>query len=348
MVERESVSHETFEEALPLYAVGALDRQDRQPIEAHLLTGCPVCHAALKEYRAAAGLLPYGLPPVPAPPSLKGRIVGALAQKPSVQETAKPAEPPPRLEPGRWLNHVIPPEPPWYSVFFRPAFVLVLTLAVAGTGFYAWTLRSRVLDESVQRQHVEAALQAETARLATLQRQVAEQERLLAGLREEITHRSGDVGDLLGTLTEREAELDRLRAQASDQQREIAGLRKTLAQRDEMLAFLRSPNVKVVSLAGADQAKSAGALLLFDPESKKAFFYGFNMPPLPAGKTYQLWAIAGKPISAGVFGTDAGQKSRLVIRSIPDPADVAKFAVSMEPEGGRPQPTGEIYLVGQL
>lgn len=347
MMNAERMEHEQFEATIPLYAIGALDREERQPLEAHLLTGCQICHAALKDYRAAAGLLPYGLPPVPVPPSLKDRVLGVLAQTPAAQETGQPAESP-RLEPGRWLNHVIPPEPPWYSILFRPTFSLVLVLAMAGTAIYAWSLRSRMLDEDEQRQRVEEALQEETARLAALQRQMAEQERLLAELREEVTHRSGDVGDLLRTFAEQEAELARLRSQGNDQQRELAGLRKTLAQRDEMLTFLRSPNVKVVPLAGVEQAKSAGALLLLDPESKKAFFYGFNLPPLPAGKTYQLWAIAGKPISTGVFATDAGQKSRLVIRGIPDPASVTKFAVSIEPQGGQPQPTGEIYLVGRL
>ncbi|MER3423147.1 MAG: hypothetical protein C4293_07860 [Nitrospiraceae bacterium] len=72
------------------------------------------------------------------------------------------------------------------------------------------------------------------------------------------------------------------------------------------------------------------------------------MPPLPPGKTYQLWAIVDNPISAGTFTTDSGHKSRLVLRSLPDLSRINKFAVSVEPEGGRSQPTGEIYLAGQV
>jgi anti-sigma-K factor RskA len=69
---------------------------------------------------------------------------------------------------------------------------------------------------------------------------------------------------------------------------------------------------------------------------------------LPPGKAYQLWAIMDKPVSAGTFGVDTGHKCRHMAKGIPDPSRVTKFAVSLEPEGGRPQPTGEIYLVGEL
>ena len=99
----------------------------------------------------------------------------------------------------------------------------------------------------------------------------------------------------------REAELAQLRGRA-EQAHEVEALNKALAQRDEILGFLRSPITKVVSLAGSEEAKSAGGLLIFDPESKKGFFYAFNMPSLPSGKTYQLWAIADVPISVGIFG----------------------------------------------
>ena len=156
------------------------------------------------------------------------------------------------------------------------------------------------------------------------------------------------MGQLKDTLTHREVELGQLRTLVAQQEQEATILRKALAQRDEISVFLRSPSVQVISLAGSAAAKSAGALLLYDPDSRKAFFYAFNMPQLVERKTYQLWAILDKPVSAGTFTTDAGHKSRLVIRNIPDLARITKFAVSVEPEGGRPQPTGEIYLVGQL
>lgn len=55
------MTHEELEEALPLYAIGALERTERQAIEAHLLSGCATCHAALKDHQTVAALLPFSL-----------------------------------------------------------------------------------------------------------------------------------------------------------------------------------------------------------------------------------------------------------------------------------------------
>ena len=52
------MTHEELEESVPLYAAGALDRIERQALEAHLLSGCASCHSALKDYQSVAALLP--------------------------------------------------------------------------------------------------------------------------------------------------------------------------------------------------------------------------------------------------------------------------------------------------
>ena len=79
------------------------------------------------------------------------------------------------------------------------------------------------------------------------------------------------------------------------------------------------------------------------PRKKCALFF-LSAPPLPAGKTSQLRAILDQPISAGTCATDSGNKTRLLICRVSELSEVKKFAVSAEPEGGHPQPTGPIYL----
>ena len=69
------MAHEEFEDALPLYAIGALGRQERQSIDAHLLGGCTACHTALREYQATAAQLPHALPLTAPPAGLKDRIM---------------------------------------------------------------------------------------------------------------------------------------------------------------------------------------------------------------------------------------------------------------------------------
>ena len=73
-----------------------------------------------------------------------------------------------------------------------------------------------------------------------------------------------------------------------------------------------------------------------------------HLPDLPAGRTYQLWVLtSGAPVSAGMFHPDASGGTSMVFDtpvSLPAPAGLA---VSMEPDGGVPAPTGEIVLVGK-
>jgi anti-sigma-K factor RskA len=76
----------------------------------------------------------------------------------------------------------------------------------------------------------------------------------------------------------------------------------------------------------------------------KVGLYFSSAPPLPADTTSQLWAILDKPISTGTVAADSGNNTRLLIRRVPEPSEVKECAVSVEPEGGHPQPTGPISL----
>ncbi|MBH0193908.1 MAG: hypothetical protein HP492_19455, partial [Nitrospira sp.] len=102
------MSHEELEEVIPLYAIGTLERAERQAIEAHLLSGCVPCHTALKEYQSVAVMLPFGLNMTAPPRGLKARLMAArtmtVATEPVDQHTGKPS-----LEPGEWMNHLFPP-----------------------------------------------------------------------------------------------------------------------------------------------------------------------------------------------------------------------------------------------
>ncbi|MGH7890079.1 MAG: anti-sigma factor, partial [Thermodesulfobacteriota bacterium] len=82
--------------------------------------------------------------------------------------------------------------------------------------------------------------------------------------------------------------------------------------------------------------------------NNKAFFYSLNLPAIPAGKTYQLWVIADSaPISAGIFNVDNKGDNFMKLEALPSPSTIQKFAVTLEPDGGVPQPTGKMYLIGE-
>jgi anti-sigma factor RsiW len=66
-----------------------------------------------------------------------------------------------------------------------------------------------------------------------------------------------------------------------------------------------------------------------------------NLPAAPAGKTYEAWVIdAGGPVRAGLF-EGGGQQIVLLEQPVREGAMVA---VTLEPEGGSDQPTGDILF----
>jgi anti-sigma-K factor RskA len=74
--------------------------------------------------------------------------------------------------------------------------------------------------------------------------------------------------------------------------------------------------------------------------------YSGQIAPAPAGKSYQLWLVpaSGAPISAGLV--EANQQSGAVVMHLTPGLTAKAFAVTLEPQGGMPQPTGPKVLVG--
>src|SRR5512135_2501001 len=133
------MTHEELEESVPLYAAGALDRAERQALEAHLLSGCASCHNALKEYQSAAALLPFVLSPMQAPRALKAKIMAARNPEPLAVENSAKEPLSPSLEPGEWLNHLFPPVAPARSLSHPWAIGFATLLVVSLGGYLTWT-----------------------------------------------------------------------------------------------------------------------------------------------------------------------------------------------------------------
>jgi anti-sigma-K factor RskA len=76
--------------------------------------------------------------------------------------------------------------------------------------------------------------------------------------------------------------------------------------------------------------------------------YATELPMPAADKSYQLWLVptTGNPISAGVFRPDASGKNGLTMSSVQAGTAPKAFAITLEPLGGMPQPTGSMILVG--
>lgn len=124
-------------------------------------------------------------------------------------------------------------------------------------------------------------------------------------------------------------------------------LEARVAEQSEVLATLLAPDVGVANLAAT--GKPPSARLYWNPQRLQVVFAVFDLPPAPAGRTYQLWVIAtGKPpVSLGTFNT--GPDGRLTT-ALKVPAGLAfdLTAVTEEPAGGSPQPTQSPFLLGPV
>jgi hypothetical protein len=277
---------------------------------------------------------------VQAPRTLKSKIMAARNPDPLTLDNTSKEGVRPSLEPGEWMNHLFPPIAPARSVTLPWAIGVASLLLVSVAGYFLWIYSTRLSDDSAKIQQLEATVTEQSTRIAMLKRDLGFKERSLADLQVDLQRKANDAAELKSQLLDREVELETAREQLN------MAMRGKIPQ-DEFAALLRRPDAKVVSLAASDVAKGASAVLLYNPVTQKVWLYSANLPECPRGTSYQLWAIDQKPVSVGTFHIDAGEMAHLLVKRLPDFEKARKFAVSLEPAGGRPQPTGPIYLAGQ-
>ena len=124
---------------------------------------------------------------------------------------------------------------------------------------------------------------------------------------------------------------------------------RQVALASQEVAWLKDPRVQVALLKGLEANPAARAKLLWNPGTKQGILWVSGLPPLPLEKSYELWAFVGdQPVPAGTFDAKADGATVIPIskQETLNEAPV-KFAVSVEPKGGVPAPTGAIVLLGE-
>ena len=103
-----------------------------------------------------------------------------------------------------------------------------------------------------------------------------------------------------------------------------------------------------IDLTGQPNAPAARARAFWS-RSRGLVFTASSLPSLPAGRVYQLWVLtaAGPPISAGLLQPDQTGALTAAFQTPPDIPPPTQLAVSDEPAGGVPAPTGTIWVAGK-
>lgn len=125
---------------------------------------------------------------------------------------------------------------------------------------------------------------------------------------------------------------------------QVSTLENRAETMEQSLAVLADPSYKTIPMKGLAPAPNAQALVFWNPSSAEVYLNAGSLPPAPAGKQYQLWAIVeGEPVDAGVFDV-----SGEALKRMKEVQKASAFAVTLEPSGGSTSPTlDQMYVVGE-
>lgn len=147
------------------------------------------------------------------------------------------------------------------------------------------------------------------------------------------------IARLSDTLGDQQTTIGVLRTQ-------MARIEIELARKESMLQMVAAPKTRVIALNPTPANPKGSGRMIWETNRRTGIFFANGLPKAPSDKEWELWAIQdGKPISLGVFETNEAGQSVLDISVLPDSA-VLTFAVTLEPKGGKPEPEGDIYIVG--
>jgi anti-sigma-K factor RskA len=215
-----------------------------------------------------------------------------------------------------------------------------------------------LLDESSRRELLEAARRDPA--IEALVRDYAETAALLAYDAPEVPPRAELRREIVNMLPSRAAHAKIipfhqwvpyaiaacLMALGISQALQIDGLKSELSATQVDAGHLRASNaligLRLATLEAKDAAYASSRILVaWDPYEHRGVVSMQDLPTPPAGHDYQLWVLdpgAPAPLSAGLISDSRPFTVKPVTTSTPG------FAISLEPSGGRPEPTGPILF----
>ena len=134
----------------------------------------------------------------------------------------------------------------------------------------------------------------------------------------------------------------------TEQENRILALQSEVQRKEELLTILEARDVDLILMDGLEVNPSGYGKIVWDKDNGQALLQVANLPTVPSDKDYQLWFIINnQPISAGVFAVqDPALDNFFKIEQLNQSEATGAFAITLEPKGGVPQPTGDMYMLG--
>ena len=129
--------------------------------------------------------------------------------------------------------------------------------------------------------------------------------------------------------------------------RERAMLQQPVEQAQALLDLFTARDTIHVALQPSREVRGTTASVIYNARLGK-IFYNDTLASAPPDRSYQLWLVPtdGNPISAGVLTPTTSTSGTQLLTNVPPGTQAKAFAVTVEPPGGSPQPTGQKVLVG--
>jgi len=382
------MNHQELKDLLPLYALGGLDDESTTVVERHLAEPCGSCAAELREWQELVGLIPLGVTPAGLSTAVKERLmarvnedlgakvvplrprrwrpvwvtlplaaaaavlftIGGLRYQGAVKSAAEQAA---RAE---TVVALLAQEQEKLSSRETEVRRLNARLDEQQAATAEKTRLATQLEASLTEQRRLVALREQElarARGAGAREKVAAAayEREVATLQTELARQREAVASGERELRELQAALEQQRALVAASARETEQLRDALARQRGVIEVLSSPGLQVEYLRQAKRGVQTQGHVVWNERKKVWLFYAFGLPQPPAGKEYQVWFMTERegPVSAGLFVPD--QNGTGLVLATPPPrlfGEITAAAVTLEPAGGLPKPSGEMYLRGSL
>lgn len=116
-----------------------------------------------------------------------------------------------------------------------------------------------------------------------------------------------------------------------------------------ILRLLRAPRPAAWELPGTPEAPQARARLIGSPEEQTAVLIVSGLEPLPPERDYQLWFLReGQPVGSAVFDVQRSGERQILVHAPRQLGYYDLAAITPEPAGGSPGPTGPIMIAGEI
>lgn len=120
------------------------------------------------------------------------------------------------------------------------------------------------------------------------------------------------------------------------------------ARVSEAVALLSAPET-IVRVSSEGAARPPLGKVFLNP-TRGVLLLASNLPPAPAGKTYEMWVIpaGGKPVPAGLFQAESNGTAMFLQKGPVDVGSTGAVAVTIEAAEGSAQPTTQPVIVAPV